>query len=493
MTGPLLCPTAQLLAATLSESPEAAFLLNSSGVVLYENPLAKRLLFETTDHHFDKTAGNPAHTYHFSFFWRFAANNKNTENKQWQDIFDDLVRQDETDLTRQNSNDTDLNSSTIDHRRFGVNDHGLHEEYQVTCQRTNGTEFPASLRLSKIGACPCCQNAGSDHDESQNDGNVNRNNTGGEVYLCAYVKANSDEFQNPFAKEGTSLKCILNASFDPVFSIDEEGTILMVNEAAVRAFGWTSAEFVGSNISMICGGGHAAQHDQYLRNYLETGVKKIIDKKREVPARRKDGSEFPIELGVKEVSCLEYGVQGGESKRIFCAFLKDLSAEKAHQEETKQSIDLLQGMINCSFDPMFQIDQKGTIQAINTAAVALFGYRREELIGHNISIICGKEHAANHDSYLKHYLETGQKRVIGRKRQVVARRKDGKEFDIELGVQEVIARSGEKMFCGFVRDLTRQNLEKRRMRKQDQVMRGNFFGEQNHQKDGKNFGHQTTM
>ena len=456
-------------------------MLNSSGVVLYENPQAKVLLFETTDHHFDKTAGNPAHSYHFSFFWSFASD----DGKEWQDIFDALARQDETD-TRHNR---DVNSSTVDHRRFGVNDHGLHEEYKVVCKRTNGTEFPAGLRLSKIGTCPCCNN---NNDDSEKDGSDSNNNTG-EVYLCAFVKPSSEEMENPFVKEGTALKCILNASFDPVFSIDEKGTILLANEAAVREFGWTSAEFVGSNISMICGGGHAGQHDQYLKNYLESGVKKIIGKKREVPARRKDGSEFPIELGVKEVSCIEYGLQDGEGKRIFCAFLKDLSAEKAHEEETKQSIDLLQGMINCSFDPMFQINEKGIIQTINNAAVALFGYRREELIDHNISIICGKEHAANHDGYLQHYLQTGQKRVIGRKRKVPARRKDGTEFEIELGVQEVVANSGEKMFCGFIRDLTRQNMEKQRMRKQDQVMRGNFFGEAGQREDSKKSDHQLTM
>lgn len=471
MPGPL-CPTAQLIAATLSESPEAAFLLNSSGVVLYENPRAKVLLFETTDHHFDKTAGNPAHSYHFSFFWRFADNNTNHQ-QSWQDIFDALVQQDETDTLH---NTGVNNDSTIDPRRFGVNDHGLHEDYKVVCKRTNGTEFPASLRLSKIGACPCCSrtnNNGKDDDSEHDDSD----NSTGEVYLCAFVKAsNQEDNENPFAKEGTALKCILNASFDPVFCIDAQGTILLANAAAVRAFGWTSAEFVGSNIRMICGGGHAEQHDQYLRNYFESGIPKIIGQKREVPARRKDGSEFPIELGVKEVSCIEYGVQDGEGKRIFCAFLKDLSAEKTYQEEAKQGIDLLQGMINCSFDPMFQINEKGIIQTINTAAVALFGYRRDELIGHNISIICGKEHAANHDGYLQHYLQTGQKRVIGRKRKVAARRKDGKEFEIELGVQEVVASSGEKIFCGFIRDLTRQNMEKQRIRKKDQDMRGDFFG-----------------
>lgn len=444
-----LCASSQLVASTLSESPQAAFLLNEEGIVLYENPAGKKLVFETTKHTFDSAAGDPRHSYHFSFFFSFSSS-----NKPWQDCFDEILN-------------TAGEGGTAN-RTFDVNDSGIHQDYDVLCKRSNGTEFNASLRLAKVGACPCCT----------------------QFYLCAYVtpKVALDRNNNPFAKEESSLKCILNASFDPVLSIDESGSILMANEAAVEAFGYTNHDLLGQNIKIICGGGHAAKHDEYIRNYLDTGVTKIIGKKRVVPARRKDGSEFPVELGIKEVSCQDYGMPAG--KVVFVAFLKDLSAERQHEQDIQQKANLMQAMINSSFDPMFQIDEKGIIRNCNIAAVALFGYRREELMGSNVSLLCGVEHAGNHDSYLKHYLKTGQQRIIGRKRKVKAKRKDGSEFEIELGVQEVESSSGgEKLFCGYVRDLTQQQLDKRRMRSFEQNARDNFFG------DGKErrHDHSTTM
>ena len=75
----------------------------------------------------------------------------------------------------------------------------------------------------------------------------------------------------------------------------------MVNTAAEDSFGWKRHEFLGSNISMVCGGDHGAKHDAYISRYLATGDTRVIGKNRELIAKRKDGSEFPIELGVVEV------------------------------------------------------------------------------------------------------------------------------------------------------------------------------------------------
>jgi hypothetical protein len=77
---------------------------------------------------------------------------------------------------------------------------------------------------------------------------------------------------------------------------------------------------------------------------------------------------------------------------------------------------------------------------------------------------------------MQRYLETGEKRIIGRKRQVRARRKDGSEFEIELGVQEATNTSGEKVFCGYIRDLTETRMTQRKMQQQRAIIKDKFFG-----------------
>jgi len=160
-----------------------------------------------------------------------------------------------------------------------------------------------------------------------------------------------------------------------------------------------------------------------------------------------------------------------------------MTVQEQQRRELLHRETLMQAMINASFDPMFQIDQRGVICVVNDAACNLFGYSRAEFLNHNISIICGGGHAEKHASYLQRYLETGQKKVIGRKRRVPARRKDGTEFDVELGIQEVVCRPDEHgagepehYFCGYVRDLTLEQMNKKLLKKKSSEIRGHFFG-----------------
>ena len=80
---------------------------------------------------------------------------------------------------------------------------------------------------------------------------------------------------------------------------------------------------------------------------------------------------------------------------------------------------------------------------------------------------CNEKDAKLHDRHMQRYLKTGKKRVIGIKRPLVARRKDGSEFHIELGVSEVNLPDGKKVFCGYVRDRTQERLDKQMIRRRD--------------------------
>jgi len=130
---------------------------------------------------------------------------------------------------------------------------------------------------------------------------------------------------DPFdlVSEDASKAADIDGEFDSLFVINEKGTIEMVNDAAVNEFGWSQEEFLGANISMICGESHGPRHDEYLSNYLKTGIKKVMGKHdRKLFAKRKDGTEFPISLGITET-------QAGEGMpRRFCGFVKHRREKK---------------------------------------------------------------------------------------------------------------------------------------------------------------------
>jgi PAS domain S-box-containing protein len=97
------------------------------------------------------------------------------------------------------------------------------------------------------------------------------------------------------------MQVILNTAADAIIAIDRNGIMRLVNGAAERMFGYTAAEMLGQNVSLLMSSPFREAHDGYLARYLQTGEKHIIGIGRETEARRKDGSIFPTELAVNEI------------------------------------------------------------------------------------------------------------------------------------------------------------------------------------------------
>ncbi|MGD9883306.1 MAG: PAS domain S-box protein, partial [Reyranella sp.] len=114
-------------------------------------------------------------------------------------------------------------------------------------------------------------------------------------------------------------------------------------------------------------------------------------------------------------------------------------------------------------DAMIIIDEQGRIESLSATAERLFGYPLAEAAGQNVSMLMPSPDRERHDAYLKRYLATGERHIIGIGRIVVGQRKDGTTFPIHLTVGEL--RSAERhYFTGFIRDLTEQQLTESRLK-----------------------------
>ena len=122
-------------------------------------------------------------------------------------------------------------------------------------------------------------------------------------------------------------------------------------------------------------------------------------------------------------------------------------------------------------DATVVIDRAGFITSFSTAAVRQFGYAEAEVLGRNVNLLMPEPYHGDHDGYIRRYLETGEKRIIGTDRVVVGRRKDGSTFPMKLTVGQASS-GGEIFFTGFIRDLTEREETEARLREvQDELAR----------------------
>ncbi len=261
--------------------------------------------------------------------------------------------------------------------------------------------------------------------------------------------------------ENTHLEAILNTVLDGIITIDNKGIVQSFNPAAVNIFGYTPEEVIGKNVKMLMPDPYHTEHDQYISNYLETGDKKAIGLGREVSAQRKDGSVFPMELGISEMSI--------DGKRMFVGIIRDISERKLYIDELQSTTSFLNSVLENAVDGIITIDQYGNIQSINQAGEKIFGFTNKELLGKNIKKLMPSPYHEEHDGYLFNYLNTGKKKIIGIGREVIGLRKDGSTFPMELSVSEI--EIGEQRgFAGIVRDITERKLNEEILQKRTQAL-----------------------
>src|SRR4051794_2400357 len=128
-------------------------------------------------------------------------------------------------------------------------------------------------------------------------------------------------------------RAVVDTAADGIVVIDARGTILSANLAAERLFGWTAAEIMGRNVDMLMPQPYRSEHDGYLSRYLATGEKRIIGIGREVTGRRKDGTTFPVQLSVGEMTI--------DGETMFTGILHDLTARVQLESQLREQTALM--------------------------------------------------------------------------------------------------------------------------------------------------------
>lgn len=144
------------------------------------------------------------------------------------------------------------------------------------------------------------------------------------------------------------------------------------------------------------------------------------------------------------------------------ALLRMQSAARETVRQLAAREDHLQSILETVPEAMIVIEETGRIESFSAAAERLFGWSAAEIVGQNVKMLMPESYGVGHDGHLQRYRATGERRIIGVGRVVVAARRDGSTFPVELAVGEMRS-GGVRYFTGFLRDLTEKQLREARL------------------------------
>ncbi|HMW85157.1 MAG TPA: PAS domain S-box protein, partial [Nitrospira sp.] len=240
------------------------------------------------------------------------------------------------------------------------------------------------------------------------------------------------------------LMAILEAAVDGIVVINERGIIESVNPAVTKLFGYTPDRLLGQNVKMLMPDPYHTEHDQYLRNYLTSGLKKVIGIGREVLGRRSDGTSFPIHLAVNEILV--------DGSRKFAGIVRDISSQILSEMQFRQVVD-------SAPNGLLMIDPHGTIMMVNKQVEAMFGYSREELLGNRVEMLMPERFRSNHSTYRRGYFSGPTSRAMGVGRDLPGLRRDGSEFPVEIGLNPIDTPQGRLALASIVDISGRKRME----------------------------------
>jgi PAS domain S-box-containing protein len=266
-------------------------------------------------------------------------------------------------------------------------------------------------------------------------------------------------------ESGAKFRGLLEAAPDAMIVVNERGEIILLNLQAEKQFGYHRDELLGKTVNSIVPRGFAERLVADGLRSAEDALAQQIGAGIELTARRKDGSEFPIEIMLSPLRSTE-GI-------LVTAAIRNISVRKDAEQHLVQMENKYRGLLEAAPDAMVVVNQAGKIVLLNLQAETQFGYRRDELLGQRMSNIvpAGFPERLVADSLrsaadaLAQQIDTGI--------ELTARRKDGSEFPIEIMLSPLESADGV-LVTAAIRNITaRKHSEAQLLEKVKELNRSN--------------------
>jgi PAS domain S-box-containing protein len=265
---------------------------------------------------------------------------------------------------------------------------------------------------------------------------------------------------------------VLEASPNAIIAVDDQARIAYVNAGAETSFGYARDELLGQMVEILVPGRIAERHVGHRQVFLAHPVARPMGIGLELNGRRKDGSEFPIEVSLAPV-------ETAEGTQVF-ATVVDITARIRARVTAESALaaseSRFRAVLEASPDSIIAADTQGTITYVNPQTEESFGYTRGELLGQSVERLLPERVAKGHVAQRNEFMIQPIARPVGIGLELAGRRKDGSEFPVEISLSPVKTDEGLQVFATVVDITARKSAESQLLQAQKLESIGRLAG-----------------
>jgi two-component system sensor kinase FixL len=232
-------------------------------------------------------------------------------------------------------------------------------------------------------------------------------------------------------------KAIIAAAADGIITVDAKGRIGSFNRAAEKMFGYAAEELIGQDIHVLVPEPFRSKHAGYVAEFALTGKSSILGTGREVPARRKDGSVFPIHLAASEIVL--------EGERCFVGIIRDISEQKAAESSLKEAENRFRAVFDQRLQLVGILSVDGIVLEANQMSLDFAGLERDMVVGREYWETPWWKHSPKLQRRMRSAVAAAAKGAT-RTLEATCMRADRELATLEFSVRPIMDKAGDVVF-----------------------------------------------